>query len=435
MKIGVDCDGVLTDFEWFIDYFGAKYLKKRKLSCRIVNENASSFREKFNCTSREEVNFYKRYLIWYVNRMPIRENAASTIKKLRAEGHSIHIITARILTSQNSLVGALMRFFLKQWLRRNHVEYDSIYYVNLKNTPLEKAKLCQKLKLDFFIEDEPTNIEEIKKYCRVICISAQYNENMTGVYKANDFADVYNIITKGNPLDHINVKEQSVMSISEKKHYFKELQSTIKNLPFDRKAIRKYKLDHKIIMNTIGVIFKIIFSLDYIDRDRLPHDSNAIYVCNHRRSLDIPIAYCLLGKNFARFLIKREYQFTLLGVIQKKLGTIYVGREYTSSCKSSLIIMAQTVLNGESILIFPEGTRNRTSDVLLPFKYGALKIAQITEKPIIPIVIYKRSNFKYKVAVGETFKVSVSDSLEEKNRELWNIMKDAYLKLQDEELR
>ena len=431
MNIGIDVDGVLTDFEWFIDYFGSKYLKRKKLPYNIVDSDTYSFKEKFNCSDNVEYNFFKKHLIWYSNRIPIRENAAQTINTLKSEGHAIHIITARILTDRNNILGSLMRFFLKKWLINNNVKYDSIYFVNLKNSAIEKAKLCQKLNLDFYIEDEPTNIEEVKKHCQVICISAKYNNHLSDVYIANDFADVYNIIANGQALQLADKNKQLLMDISEKEQYFNNLQNIIKKLPFDKKAIDTYKLNNKIAMNTVGTILKRIFSVKYIDSKQLNYETSAIYVCNHRRSLDIPLAYCILGKTYARFLAKREYQFTPLSVIQKKLGTIYVGREYPASCKSSLMTMLQTVLNGESIFIFPEGTRNRANDTLLPFKHGAVKIAQITGKPIIPIVIYQISKFKYRVAIGEMFKISVFDNLDNKNQELWEIMRNTYIKLRD----
>lgn len=432
LKIGIDVDGVLTDFEWFIDYFGTKYLKKKKLSYSIFRPDSYSFKSKFNCSDDVEHNFFKKHLIWYANHIPIRENAAQTINELKREGHTIYIITARILTDENSILGSLMRFFLRKWLHNNNVKYDSIYFVNFKNSAIEKAELCKKLNLDFYIEDEPTNVEEVKKHCEVICISAKYNNNLADAYLANDFADVYNIITNGQTFETVDKNDQLLMTSSEKEQYFKELRNTIKKLPFDKNAMDTYKLNNKIAINTVGTIFKRIFSMQYVDSKQINCETNAIYVCNHRRSLDIPLAYCILGKTYARFLAKREYQFTPLSIIQKKLGTIYVGREYPASRKSSLMTMLQTVLNGENIFIFPEGTRNKTDDTLLPFKPGAVKIAQITGIPIIPIVIYKINKFKYKVIIGEMFKVSVFDDLDNKNQELWKIMRNVYIQLKEE---
>ena len=411
MKIGIDCDGVLTDFEWFIDYFGVKYLKSKKTSHIIANPNAYTFKEKFNCSSRLEINFYKKYLMWYINNMPIRENAAHTIRTLKSEGHTIHIITSRILADKNDIVGFLMRICLKHWLFKHKVNYDSIHFVNMQRSPSEKSKLCSKLNLDLFIEDAPDNIQEIKKYCSVICISARYNSHITGVNRANDFADVYSIITKGQPLNPIINRTTLNVNAGQ---YFNELYQKIEKLPYDKKAVCKYKFNHKIILNTVGAVLKNVFSIKCTNYNRISDDS-AVYVCNHRHSLDIPIAYCLLNKKYARFLIKRNYQFTALGTVLSKLGTIWLGREYPLSRKNSLLIMIQTVLNGDSVLIFPEGTRNRTSAPLLPFRKGALQVAKISNRPIIPIVMYRTSNFEYRIEVCEKFKVSVFDDIDDKN--------------------
>ena len=46
--------------------------------------------------------------------------------------------------------------------------------------------------------------------------------------------------------------------------------------------------------------------------------------------------------------------------------------------------------NGDKIVIFPEGTRNKTNAEMLPFKHGASAMAIKAKAPIIPVVIYKR---------------------------------------------
>lgn len=52
------------------------------------------------------------------------------------------------------------------------------FYVSNTDSPLEKAQICKKLKIDIMIEDEPENINEISKISRVICFIADYNENV-----------------------------------------------------------------------------------------------------------------------------------------------------------------------------------------------------------------------------------------------------------------
>ena len=53
-------------------------------------------------------------------------------------------------------------------------------------------------------------------------------------------------------------------------------------------------------------------------------------------------------------------------------------------------VIEQTVekcKNGETLLIFPEGTRNKTQDTFLPFHEGSFKIAEKANVPIIPMTI------------------------------------------------
>ncbi|MDE6597405.1 MAG: 1-acyl-sn-glycerol-3-phosphate acyltransferase [Clostridia bacterium] len=49
--------------------------------------------------------------------------------------------------------------------------------------------------------------------------------------------------------------------------------------------------------------------------------------------------------------------------------------------------------NGESIVIYPEGTRNKTNEIFLPFKSGATALSIKTKTPIIPVVQVKKIRF------------------------------------------
>ena len=44
-------------------------------------------------------------------------------------------------------------------------------------------------------------------------------------------------------------------------------------------------------------------------------------------------------------------------------------------------------MDGISILIFVEGTQNRTSELLQPFHDGAFRIAVDTQRPLLPLVV------------------------------------------------
>ncbi len=66
---------------------------------------------------------------------------------------------------------------------------------------------------------------------------------------------------------------------------------------------------------------------------------------------------------------------------------IVVDRTSNESRKKSMNHLKELLTMGINILIFPEGTQNRTKEIMQPFKDGAFRIAMDTEKPILPIVV------------------------------------------------
>lgn len=77
---------------------------------------------------------------------------------------------------------------------------------------------------------------------------------------------------------------------------------------------------------------------------------------------------------------------------------------------------------GGAIGIFPEGTRNKTKEKLLPFKFGAVSMAKKTNSTIVPYAIvgdYKFRSKNLKILIGEPLKLNELE-LEEANKVLYN---------------
>jgi 1-acyl-sn-glycerol-3-phosphate acyltransferase len=70
-----------------------------------------------------------------------------------------------------------------------------------------------------------------------------------------------------------------------------------------------------------------------------------------------------------------------------KAATIIVDRSSPESRKKSIDRLKQFLRQGISILIFAEGTQNRSKEVLQPFHDGAFRIAIDTQQPILPLVV------------------------------------------------
>ena len=107
----------------------------------------------------------------------------------------------------------------------------------------------------------------------------------------------------------------------------------------------------------------------------------------------------------------------------KALGVIPVNR--TIKDKSVIPSSVLALEEGKTISVFPEGTINKTDDVILPFKIGAVKIAKLTGVPIVPLVI----NGKYKI-FGNQLEIKflkpitiIDEDLELENEKLMNIFR------------
>jgi 1-acyl-sn-glycerol-3-phosphate acyltransferase len=120
-------------------------------------------------------------------------------------------------------------------------------------------------------------------------------------------------------------------------------------------------------------------------REHIKHKSY-IYVSNHTSFLDIP-GLCLALPGQFRPLAKKELlKIPIFGWIARTAAVI-VDRSNHDSRVKSLERLKQIIAKGISILIFAEGTQNRSKEILQPFKDGAFRIALETKQPILPMMI------------------------------------------------
>lgn len=111
-----------------------------------------------------------------------------------------------------------------------------------------------------------------------------------------------------------------------------------------------------------------------------------IYVSNHTSFLDIPGLTMLLPGQFRPLAKKELLKIPIFGWIARS-ATIIVDRSSPESRKKSIDRLKAFLKAGISILIFAEGTQNRSKDILQPFHDGAFRIAVDTQQPILPVVV------------------------------------------------
>ena len=135
-------------------------------------------------------------------------------------------------------------------------------------------------------------------------------------------------------------------------------------------------------------IFSMLTFIRYsiYGRENFKKGKSYIYVSNHTSFLDIP-GLCLTIPGEFRPLAKKELlKIPVFGWIAQSAAVI-VDRSSGESRKKSMDKLKRILLDGLSILIFAEGTQNRTKHVMQPFKEGAFRIAIDTQQPILPIVV------------------------------------------------
>lgn len=120
-------------------------------------------------------------------------------------------------------------------------------------------------------------------------------------------------------------------------------------------------------------------------------DGAHVYIVNHYTLLD-PAYPAWTTWEGLHFLGKKEILSTpVLGFVAKKAKTIPVNRD--GNDVRAILDALKCLKNNEKIVIFPEGTRNKTNEPLLPFKPGAAVLAIRAKAPIVPMVIYNKPRF------------------------------------------
>lgn len=189
MRIGIDIDGVLTDFErWQLDT-GSKFFSKYNKT--IVNHNGYTVREVFDVSKNLSSEFWNEHLYGYATDELARKYASEIIKKLKNENNEIFIITARFLTDKDTEEGNKMRKIVIKWLENQKIPYDKIIF-----SPEDKIEICLANNIDLMIEDCVNNINKISEVIPVICFHAGYNKDCKGknIYRAYSWYDIFSII-------------------------------------------------------------------------------------------------------------------------------------------------------------------------------------------------------------------------------------------------
>ena len=127
--------------------------------------------------------------------------------------------------------------------------------------------------------------------------------------------------------------------------------------------------------------------IDVHGAENIPKEKGFMFFPNHQGLFDVLAIIKACPVPFSVVYKKEVSNVILLKQVFRALHAIAIDREDIKQSLQVINQMTEEVKQGRNFLIFPEGTRSRMGNQLLPFKGGTFKSAVRAKCPIVPCAL------------------------------------------------
>lgn len=162
--------------------------------------------------------------------------------------------------------------------------------------------------------------------------------------------------------------------------------SRLKRLPEDLKPDIKKQLIHATPKKWAKTFIAITGS--QVEVEGLHHipEGPVLFASNHEGNFDIPVLIGAIEKPFG-FISKIEVKkVPVLSAWMEAIDCVFIDRKNRDKAAGSIMSGVELLKKGNSLVIFPEGTRSKGGPIGL-FKAGGFRLAKDSGVPIVPISI------------------------------------------------
>lgn len=173
---------------------------------------------------------------------------------------------------------------------------------------------------------------------------------------------------------------------------------------------------YRLLVPILKPVFRFYYSPRVFGKGNIPKKGAVVICSNHKHVLDQSLAI-IATRRPINYMAKSEYFKGKFAWFFKLSGCICVNRNgHDEEAKA----LANAVLsNGGALGIFPEGTRNKTDNLIGEFKYGAASLACKNEAMMVPVAVTGEYKFRSKTLtsrIGKPFSTKGMTVEEANNR-------------------